>query len=106
MKPTFQFDQPLIGPHQGDVDTEEESFVEHHLPRSQFQSTHHLTLFIQDNWDEDEDETTKLYYIELRGVFTSPLSKNPVIALYESAANPADHKNILQQEVGNHADIN
>jgi hypothetical protein len=105
-KPTFKFEHPLLGVMDDSLasDPNEDSFIEHHLPRSQFQSTYHLTIFVQDQHD-DEDESTKMYYIELRGIFTNPLSKDPVIALYESAANPADHKNLLQQEVG-YNDIN
>lgn len=100
-KPVHKLEQPLVGPlDDTEANVDEDTFVEHHLPRSQFQSTYHLTLFIEDNWDDDEDETTKLYYIELRGLFTSPLAKDPVITLYEAAANPADHKNLLQQEIG------
>lgn len=95
-KPQLQVDQPLVGVQEANND--EETFVEHHLPRSQFQSTHHLTIFFENNW-EDDDETIKVFYIELRGVYTSALSKDPVIALYESAANPSDHKNMLQEEV-------
>jgi len=106
-KPTFKIEQPQIG-HLGDDsgdDMDESSFVEHYLPRNLFQSTTQLSLFIENNWDDDEDEPTKFYYIELRGQFTSPLSKDPIITLYESAANPADHKNLLANEVGNHASL-
>jgi hypothetical protein len=106
-KPTFKFDQPLVGVLNDDLEVDEDNsnFVEHYLPRSAFQSTTQLSIFIQDNWDDDEDELTKVYYIELRGLFQSPLSKDPVITLYESAANPADHKNFLANENTNQSDV-
>lgn len=107
-KPTFKIEHPQVG-HLGEdeaEDTDESSFVEHYLPRNLFQSTTQLSLFIENNWEDDEDELTKIYYIEIRGAFTSPLSKDPIITLYESAANPADHKNLLANEVGgNHAGL-
>ncbi|CCH44885.1 hypothetical protein BN7_4454 [Wickerhamomyces ciferrii] len=103
-KPTYKIEQPLIGHHDNDTNTSNnDEFIEHYLPRNSFQSTTQLSLFIENNWDDDEDELTKVYYIEIRGQFTSPLSKDPIITLYESAANPADHKNLLANEVGNHA---
>lgn len=104
-KPTYKIEQPQVG-HLGDEnvdDVDESSFVEHYLPRNLFQSTTQLSLFVENNWEDDEDELTKVYYIEIRGMFTSPLSKDPVITLYESAANPADHKNLLANEIGNQA---
>lgn len=104
-KPTYKFEQPQIG-HLGEEngdDLDDSTFVEHYLPRNLFQSTTQLSLFIENNWEDDEDELTKVYYIELRGLFTSPLSKDPIITLYESAANPADHKNLLADEVRNQA---
>lgn len=107
VKPTHKIEHPNVGTlDSSGVDNTEDTFVEHHLPRALFQGTTHLTLFVEDNWSDDEDDTTRVYYIEVRGAFTSALSKEPVIALYEAAANPADHKNMVGQEVGNHANIN
>lgn len=106
-KPTFKFDQPLLGVLNDDdeVNLDENNFVEHYLPRSLFQSTTQLTIFIENNWDDDEDELTRVYYIELRGLFQSPLSKDPIITIYESAANPADHKNLLLNENKNQSNV-
>ncbi|RLV96014.1 PITH domain-containing protein [Spathaspora sp. JA1] len=73
---------------------EEGDFVEHYLSRSKFTGVHHLTIFIEDiHDDEDDEDECRLHSIELRGEFTE-LNKQPVITLYESAANPADHKNL------------
>lgn len=96
-KAHFRITHPHIGVHetQALIDTDESNFVEHHLPRSAFQSTTLLTLFIQNNWSDDDDECVKFYHIELRGQFQSPLTKEPIITLYEAAANPADHKNLI-----------
>lgn len=71
-----------------------ETFIEHFLPRHMFTGLQHVTLFIQDTYLDNEGEDRnmlRLHYIEMRGEFM-PLSKNPVISVYELAANPADHK--------------
>ncbi|KAH3673000.1 hypothetical protein WICMUC_003953 [Wickerhamomyces mucosus] len=107
-KPTFVINHPLIGVNDDEIDEEDKNenlFIEHYLPRSKFQSTTQLTLFFHDNWSDDEDEILKIYDIELRGQFTSPLSKDPIVTVYESAANPTDHKNILAQENKNQSSI-
>jgi C-terminal proteasome-interacting domain of thioredoxin-like. len=76
-------------------------FVEHYLPRHKFTGVQHLTIFIQDIYEEDEDtDESRLHYIDLRGEFTH-LNKDPVISLYELAANPAEHKNLTQAETTN-----
>lgn len=105
-EPSYQLTQPQLGTlvefDDDEVavesDENEDSFVEHHLPRSTFQSVTSLTIFVENNWEDDEDELTKIYYIELRGAFTSPLTRDPIIAIYEAAATPTDHKNLLAQE--------
>lgn len=96
-KADFVLNHPNIGFEEEDDDNEvredknEDNFVEHFLPRHVFTNVTQLTLFIE-NVHGDEDYT-KIYYVELRGEFKK-LSKDPLITLYESAANPADHKNL------------
>ncbi|KAF6065146.1 PITH domain family protein [Candida albicans] len=70
----------------------DDDFVEHYVSRHKFTGVNQLTIFIEDIYDEGEEEC-HLHSIELRGEFTE-LNKDPVITLYESAANPADHKNL------------
>ncbi|GMM32971.1 hypothetical protein DASC09_002960 [Saccharomycopsis crataegensis] len=95
MKADFTLNHPQVG-FEGDSNVQEQdinddNFVEHFLPRHVFTNTTQLTFFIRDVYDEDEDQS-KIYYIELRGEFKK-LTKDPVITMYEAAANPADHKN-------------
>ncbi|KAH3672965.1 hypothetical protein WICPIJ_009974 [Wickerhamomyces pijperi] len=107
-KPQFTITHPQIGvlaDDGKDQDLDDSNFVEHHLPRSSFQSTTNLTLFIQNNWADDEDESIKIFHIELRGQFQSPLAKEPIITLYEAAANPADHKNLIASVNKNYSSI-
>lgn len=99
-KAAFQLNHPHHGVMYNDEELPEElinsdEFVEHFLPRHTFTGVQHLTIFIEDAWG-DEDESV-LHYIELRGEF-SELNRDPVIALYESAANPADHVNLATAE--------
>ncbi|CDK28731.1 unnamed protein product [Kuraishia capsulata CBS 1993] len=104
--PTSTLSHPLVG-HLEDlsaisrddelVDETEDQFVEHYLPRNQFNGTTSLTLFFEDTHSHDEDEPVIIYSVELRGEFAE-LTRDPVITLYESAANPADHKLPLSQQ--------
>lgn len=96
-KPHFQITHPRVGTDYADVDElpdeldNEAQFVEHHLPRHVFSGVRHLTLFVEDIYGNEEE--THLHSVELRGEFTE-LLRDPVITVYESAANPADHKAI------------
>lgn len=107
-KPTFTIEHPLVGIADDDDDElpeiieSETEFVEHFLPRHIFSGVQHLTIFIEDvHGDEDE---LRIHSVELRGEFTE-LSKDPVITLYELAANPADHKNMMAEEASNYSQI-
>jgi hypothetical protein len=64
--------------------------LEYPVKRNRFTMTRSLTLFFEDNWGA---ETTRISYLGFKGEFM-PLSKEPVSVLYESAANPADHKRV------------
>lgn len=98
VKPTFTVTNPHMGVPYNDGEDEIPDlvvsladFVEHNLPRHIFTGVQVLTLFIENIYG-DEDEC-HLHLIELRGEFTE-LSRDPVITLYELAANPADHQKI------------
>lgn len=108
-KPTYAIEHPQLGVMYNDGEDElpesidnDDEFVEHYLPRHIFTGVQLLTLFIQDIYG-DEDES-HLHYIELRGEYTE-LSKDPVITLYELAANPADHKNLAVNKTANFSSI-
>ncbi|ODQ76948.1 hypothetical protein BABINDRAFT_117370 [Babjeviella inositovora NRRL Y-12698] len=99
-KATFTTTQPQVGYVAGQIEGQTEGqFVEHFLPRHLFTNVQHLTLFVEDIYDNDEFDTLKVYYVELRGEYT-PFTRDPVITMYEAAANPADHKNMLAEESG------
>lgn len=82
----------------GQVDLDAEGIVEYALNRAKFSNLTSLCIYIPENQDEEEEEeVTKVLYVGLRGEFRE-LSKAPVIALYEAAANPKDHKNLVPNE--------
>lgn len=101
-KPTHTIDHPRVGVLYNDAEdlpteiVSDGDFVEHHVPRHVFSGVSLLTIFVEtvfgeDDEDDEDEEPCIFHYIELRGEFTA-LSKDPVVTLYELAANPADHK--------------
>jgi hypothetical protein len=54
-----------------------------------FSSVHHLTLYFPRNFGS---ETTKVYYIGLRGEFSEAHRHGVTICTYETSPNVADHK--------------
>lgn len=68
-----------------------EGIVEYSVNRAKFSNMTSLVMYIPENYGDD---CTKIVYIGLRGEWTK-LSKSPVIAMYEAAANPKDHKNLV-----------
>ncbi|WVO13726.1 hypothetical protein L204_101348 [Cryptococcus depauperatus] len=65
--------------------------VEYPVKASRFNGLANLTVFFPGNTAEDDEETTRIFYIGLRGSW-KPLPNRPGIIVYESSANPADHK--------------
>lgn len=55
-----------------------------------FNSVNHLSIYFPSNFGE---ETSRLYYIGLRGEFSEAHHHGVTICTYESAANPAEHTN-------------
>ncbi|CAG8442781.1 6544_t:CDS:2 [Ambispora leptoticha] len=55
---------------------------------SKMSNVRNLNLYFSDNFG---GEITRIYYIGLKGEWTE-IKKDPIITLYEAAANPADHK--------------
>jgi hypothetical protein len=64
------------------------------IKRALFNNVHALTLFIEENHSDGEEEVTMLSYLGFKGDFAQ-LRKDPVVTFYEAAANPADHKNLV-----------
>jgi hypothetical protein len=56
-----------------------------------FSSVHHLTIYFPKNFS-DGDETTRIYYIGLKGEFSEAHRHGVTICNYEAFANPSDHK--------------
>ncbi|CAI5756558.1 unnamed protein product [Candida verbasci] len=104
-KPVQILQHPKIGVQCDDEDElptileSDNEFVEHFVSRHKFTGVQTLTIFIESIHDDDEDEVW-LHSVELRGEFTE-LNKDPIITLYESAANPQDHKNLTAIEENN-----
>lgn len=99
-KPNFKVTHPHVGVAFNDDEGDENvpdflesdaDFVEHHLPRHLFTGVQHLTMFFKNIYGDEEE--CHIHSIELRGEFTE-LTKDPVITIYEAAANPADHKRV------------
>lgn len=61
-----------------------------------FNSVHHLSLHFPTNFGGD---TTKIYYIGLRGEFFEAHHHGVTICNYESRPNMADHKQDLFDQV-------
>ncbi|KAK9471576.1 galactose-binding domain-like protein [Dipodascopsis tothii] len=64
---------------------------EYAVRRAVFSNVRSVQLFVEDSAGAD---VSRLYYVGLRGDWTK-LSKDPVITLYEAAANPRDHKSLV-----------
>lgn len=77
----------------------EKEFVEHFLPRHIFVGLHQITIFIESVHETEEGDLdqSELHYIELRGEHCA-LKKTPLIAVYELAPNPLDHKNVYYKD--------
>lgn len=56
---------------------------------SRFSNVHHLSIHISKNFGA---ETTKIFYIGLKGEWTEAHRHEVTICNYEASANPADHK--------------
>ncbi|XP_063041353.1 PITH domain-containing protein 1 [Engraulis encrasicolus] len=56
---------------------------------ARFSNVQHLSIHISRNFGE---ESTRVYYIGLRGEYTEAYRHEVTICNYEASANPADHK--------------
>jgi hypothetical protein len=60
------------------------------LNRAHWNTTTSITIFVEDNWSDGEEDVTKVGYIGFKGQFMA-LNREPISFLYEAAANPSDH---------------
>jgi len=65
---------------------------EYALKPTKFSNVRSVTLFIYapDADEDDDDRKTRVYFLGFTGTFTK-LSQQPIIAVYEASASPADH---------------
>lgn len=61
------------------------------VKRSLFNNVSSLTMFFEDNWSAGEEDVTRISYVGFKGEWLN-LKKEPVVVMYEAAANPKDHK--------------
>ncbi|KAI5370129.1 putative PITH domain-containing protein [Septoria linicola] len=61
------------------------------VKRALFNTVRSLDLFFEDNWGRGDEHVTRIDYLGFKGEWMK-LSREPVNFLYESAANPNDHK--------------
>lgn len=67
---------------------------------SRFSNVYHLSIHISKNFGAD---TTKIFYIGLRGEWTELRRHEVTICNYEASANPADHR--VHQEASSAAGV-
>ncbi|OOQ90964.1 DUF1000 domain protein [Penicillium brasilianum] len=60
------------------------------LNRAHWNTTTSITIFIEDNWSDGDEDITRVGYIGFKGQFMA-LNREPISFLYEAAANPSDH---------------
>ncbi|GAA5910767.1 PITH domain-containing protein [Sporobolomyces salmoneus] len=68
---------------------------------AKFPSVTSLTLFFPSNHGED---TTRISFVGFKGEY-SPLTRDPIITVYEAQANPADHQKIPGLDTTAHSRI-
>ncbi|KAJ5226743.1 uncharacterized protein N7469_006749 [Penicillium citrinum] len=60
------------------------------LNRALWNTTTSITIFVENNWSDGDEDVTKIGYIGFKGQFMA-LNREPVNVMYEAAANPNDH---------------
>jgi len=96
-RPNMNFDDVNIEADQEfEVMRDPNGTLEYIIKIVKFSSVYHLTIHIPKNFG---NETTKVYYIGLRGEFTAAQRDAILIANYELAPNPAECKTDLKDTV-------
>uniref|UniRef100_A0A7E4W489 PITH domain-containing protein n=1 Tax=Panagrellus redivivus TaxID=6233 RepID=A0A7E4W489_PANRE len=73
--------------------------IDYPLIVTKFGDVHHLTLYFPSNFGND---TTKIYYIGLRGQFNHSFRERIAIATYEARPMPDDHKHSIPETNHSH----
>jgi hypothetical protein len=86
----MSFDDAEMQPDQEfDLTRDETGTVEYPVRVAKFSNLTNLSIHFPTNFG---DESTKIYYIGLRGEFLGELRDQVVLAVYEARAVPQDHK--------------
>lgn len=89
-RPGMTFDDTGLDPEQEfELHPDPEGVLEYNTKVARFNNVNHLSLHFPASFGAD---STKVYYIGLKGDFTQVNRQEIVICNYEAAANPADHK--------------
>jgi hypothetical protein len=62
------------------------------VKRARFGAVRRVTLFFPDNFGDGEEDVTRLSYVGFKGEPGMALGRAPGRIVYESAAQPGDHK--------------
>lgn len=89
-RPRMTFDDTSLQPDQEfDLHIDTTGTLEYSTMVVKFASVHHLTIYFPTNFGS---ETTRIYYIGLRGEYTTAHRHGVTICTYEARPNVADHK--------------
>ncbi|XP_049799431.1 PITH domain-containing protein GA19395 [Schistocerca nitens] len=89
-RPNMSFDDVSAEPDQEfELHPDQNGTLEYSIKVVKFSSVHHLTLHFPKNFGS---ETTKIYYIGLRGEYSEAHRHGVTICTYEARPNPADCK--------------
>ncbi|EPS31821.1 hypothetical protein POX_d05986 [Penicillium oxalicum] len=80
---TIEVPQPVAG----------EDVFELPLNRAHWNTTTSITIFVEENWSDGDEDVSKVGYVGFKGQFMA-LNREPISFLYEAAANPSDHVSI------------
>jgi len=61
------------------------------VKRRLFNAVRHLTLFVESNYGDGEEDVSRIGFVGFKGDWLKVI-REPVEVLYESAARPTDHK--------------
>ncbi|BET02691.1 unnamed protein product [Nesidiocoris tenuis] len=99
-RPKMTFDDTTAPADQEfDLHPDTTGTIEYSTTVVRFSSVHHLSIYFPSNFGSP---TTKLYYIGLKGEFTTAHRHGVTICSYEAAPNVADHKTEIQTNVAHH----
>merc|ERR1711973_233267 len=88
-RPHMTFDDAASEPDQEfDMQPDHVGALEYHTNVARFSKTEHLSIHFPSNFGE---ETTKVFYIGLKGDFSEAHKHGVTICNYEARANPSDH---------------